>query len=75
MLNEIHLKVMLIQTPIDQSYNKVIATIESCKTRKQLDSAIKMANNFKSLYKEVGYPKTLSYNLDRTIYKKYFTCQ
>ena len=65
---------MLILTPIDP-YNKVIATIESCKTRKQLEGAIRMANNFKSLYKKVGYPKTLSYNIDRTIHKQYNICQ
>ena len=65
-----------MQNPkLKNSYNKVISTIKSCKTREQLEGAKRMANNFKLLYKEVGYPKTLSYNLDRTIYKKYFTCQ
>ncbi len=60
---------------LEKSYQKTLKVIKSCKTREQLEGAIKMADNFKSLYKEVGYPKTLSYNLDRTIYKKYFTCQ
>ena len=60
---------------LKNSYNKTISVIESCQTKEQLEGAIRMANNFKTLYKEVGYPKTLSYNLDRTIYKKYFTCQ
>jgi len=65
-----------MQNPtLENSYNKTISVIESCKTREQLEGAIRMVNNFKTLYKEVGYPKTLSYNLDRTIYKKYFTCQ
>jgi len=66
---------MLIPTPIDQSYNKVIATIESCKTKKQLESAIRMADNFKFLYKKVGYPKILSYTISKTIYKKNIICQ
>ena len=61
---------MLIPTPIDQSYNKVIATIKSCKTKKQLEGAYYMVNNFKKLYKDVGYPKTLSYNLDRELEKQ-----
>jgi len=26
-----------------------------------------MVNNFKKLYKNVGYPKVLSYNLDRRL--------
>ena len=58
---------MLIPTPIDQSYNKVIAVIESCKTKEQLENAHYMVNNFKKLYKNVGYPKALSYNLDRKL--------
>jgi hypothetical protein len=67
MLNELINKVMLIPTPIDQSYNKVIATIKSCKTKKQLEGAYYMVNNFKKLYKNVGYPKALSYSLDRKL--------
>jgi len=74
MLNELNNKVMSIPKQVDP-YNKVIVTIKSCKTRKQLEGAIRMANNFKSLYKKVGYPKTLSYNLDRTIYKQHNICQ
>ena len=70
MLNELINKVMLIPTPIDQSYNKVIATIESCKTKKQLEGASKMVENFKELYGKVGYPKALSYNLDRKLGKQ-----
>ena len=66
---------MLIPTPIDQSYNKVIATIESCKTKDQLESASRMVKNFKEIYKQVGYPKVLSYSLERAIYKKYLICQ
>ena len=66
-----NLKVMLIQTPIDQSYNKVIAVIESCKTKRQLEGAYYMVNNFKKLYKNVGYPKVLSYNLDRKLEQQF----
>ena len=53
-----------------ETYNKVILTIESCKTEDQLKGAKKMAKNFEVLYKEVGYPKTLSYNLNRAIHKR-----
>ena len=58
---------MLTPTPIDQSYNKVIAVIESCETKKQLEGAYYMVNNFKKLYKNIGYPKVLSYSLDRKL--------
>ena len=70
MLNNHNNKVMLIPTPIDQSYNKVIAVIESCKTKEQLESASRMVENFKELYGKVGYPKALSYNLDRKLEKQ-----
>lgn len=52
---------------LKNSYNKVISVIESCKTKEQLSGAYYMANNFKKLYKNVGYPKILSYNLDRKL--------
>ena len=55
---------MLTPTQIDQSYNKVIATIESCKTKSQLEGASRMVENFKKLYKQVGYPKVLLYNIN-----------
>ena len=70
MLNVILLKVMSTQIPIDQSYNKVIAVIESCETKEQLSGAHYLVNNFKKLYKNVGYPKVLSYNLDRKLEQK-----
>ena len=60
---------------LKNSYNKTISVIESCKTENQLKNAIKMANNFKFLYEKVGYPKILSYIIDKTIHKKYKTCQ
>ena len=56
-------------------YSKVITTIKSCKTISQLEGASNMVKNFKTLYGLVGYPKVLSYNLDRTIYKQHNTCQ
>ena len=52
------------------AYRKVIDTIESCKTKKQLEGAYYMVNNFKKLYKNVGYPKALSYSLDRALNRK-----
>ena len=61
---------MLIPTPIDQSYSKLILTIESCNTKEQLESASRMVENFKKLYGRVGYPKALSYNLDRKLDKQ-----
>ena len=68
---------MLIPTPIGQSYDKVIATIESCNTKEQLLGAKKMLNNFKSLYGIVGFPKAYSYSLDKVLKDKYIqlTCQ
>ncbi len=55
---------------LKNSYNKVISVIESCKTKEQLSGAYYMVNNFKKLYKNVGYPKVLSYNLDRKLDKQ-----
>ena len=47
------------------SYNKTMLVIESCKTENQLEGASRMVKNFKEIYKQVGYPKALSYSLDR----------
>ena len=60
---------------IDQSYNKVIATIKSCKTKIQLKGASRMVENFKILYKKVGCPKVLLCSLDETLNKQYTICQ
>ena len=62
---------MLTPTQIDQSYNKVIVTIESCKTKSQLEGASRMVENFKKLYKQVGYPKVLLYNINNILNKQY----
>ena len=68
---------MLTLTQIDQSYHKVINTIESCNTKEQLMGARKMLNNFKALYGTVGFPKAYSYSLDKVLNDKYIqlTCQ
>ena len=55
---------------LENSYYKVISVIESCKTKEQLEGAFKMVENFKELYGKVGYPKALSYNLDRKLDKQ-----
>ena len=55
---------------LENSYYKVISVIESCNTKEQLESASKMVDNFKKLYGRVGYPKALSYNLDRKLDKQ-----
>ena len=55
---------------LENSYNKVITVIESCKTKEQLEGASRMIENFRELYGKVGYPKALSYNLDRKLDKQ-----
>ena len=62
---------MLHNNPqLENSYYKTVSVIESCKTEKQLENAHYMVNNFKKLYKNVGYPKVLSYNLDKKLDKQ-----
>ena len=56
---------------LENSYNKTILVIKSCKTKSQLEGASKMIENFKNLYKKVGYPKILSYSLDETLKQQY----
>ena len=58
------------QTRLSRDYKKVLKVIESCTTREHLKGAHNMVRNFKSLYKAVGYPKLLSYILDRKIKEK-----
>ena len=53
-----------------EAYKKALNTIESCKTEEQLKTAFAMVENFKKMYNEVGYPKALSYSLDRAIKRK-----
>ena len=54
-----------------KAYKKTIKTIESCHTEEQLKIASRMVKNFKNLYKQVGYPKTISYSLDETLKQQY----
>ena len=66
-----HKVIMPLTNPqLENSYYKVISVIESCKTKEQLESASRMVENFKELYRKVGYPKALSYNLDRKLDKQ-----
>ena len=66
-----HKVIMLHNNPqLENSYYKTVSVIESCKTKEQLKSAFKMVDNFKELYGKVGYPKALSYNLDRKLDKQ-----
>ena len=60
----------LTSLSLENSYYKTISVIESCKTKEQLESASRMVENFKELYGKVGYPKALSYNLDRKLKKQ-----
>ena len=53
-----------------KAYKKTIKTIESCQTEEQLKVASRMVKNFKKMYREVGYPKALSYSLDRSLKRK-----
>ena len=55
---------------LENSYYIVISVIESCKTKEQLEGASRMVENFRELYGKVGYPKALSYNLDRKLDKQ-----
>ena len=56
---------------LDKAYDKVITTIKSCNTKNQLEGASRMVENFKELYKKVGYPKALSYSLNETLKQQY----
>ena len=53
-----------------EAYKKALNTIESCKTEEQLKVASVLVENFKEMYRQVGYPKTLSYSLDRALRRK-----
>ena len=65
----------LTNPQLESSYHKVISVIESCNTITQLEGAERMVKNFKKLYKKVGYPKTLSYNLGRKLEKQLWQLQ
>ena len=55
---------------LESSYYKTVLVIQSCNTKDQLSSAFEMVKNFKEMYKQVGYPKALSYSLDRALKRK-----
>ena len=62
---------MVIHHPqLIKAYKKTLKTIESCKTKEHLKTAFLMIENFKEIYKQVGYPKALSYSLNRAIKRK-----
>jgi len=61
---------MLKHPHLIEAYKKALNTVESCKTGEQLKTASAMVENFKKMYKQVGYPKVLSYSLDRAIKRK-----
>ena len=61
--------------PLKNSYNKTLLIIESCTTIIQLEGAVRMVKNFKTLYREVGYPKVLLYSLENAIQKQHTICQ
>jgi len=61
--------------PLEKSYNKTLLVIKNCQTITQLEGASNMVKNFKTLYRKVGYPKALSYNLENTLKKQYTICQ
>jgi 3-deoxy-D-manno-octulosonic acid (KDO) 8-phosphate synthase len=57
------------------AYDKTLLVIKGCQTIEQLEGAINMVKNFKTLYRKVGYPKVLSYSLDNAIQKQHTICQ
>ena len=61
---------MLKHPQLIEAYKKALNTVESCQTKEQLEVASKLVENFKIMYKQVGYPKALSYSLDRAIKRK-----
>jgi hypothetical protein len=63
------------KSSLKNSYNKTLLVIKSCKTISQLEGAVRMVKNFKTLYRKVGYPKVLSYSLDNAIQKQHTICQ
>ena len=63
------------KSSLKNSYNKTLLVIKSCKTISQLEGAVRMVKNFKTIYRKVGYPKVLSYSLDNAIQKQHTICQ
>ena len=63
------------KSSLKNSYNKTLLVIKGCQNIEQLEGASRMVKNFKTLYREVGYPKVLSYSLDNAIQKQHTICQ
>ena len=61
---------MLKHPQLIEAYKKTLNTVESCQTEEQLKVASVLVENFKKMYKQVGYPKALSYSLDRALKRK-----
>ena len=61
---------MLKHPQLIEAYKKALNTIESCNTEGQLKVASVLVENFKEMYKQVGYPKVLSYSLSRALKKQ-----
>ena len=55
---------------LKNSYNKTLLVIKGCQNIEQLEGAINMVKNFKTMYRKVGYPKVLSYSLDNALNKQ-----
>ena len=53
-----------------KAYKKSYKTIKRRQTKEQLKGASRMIENFKEMYKQVGYPKVLSYSLSRALKKQ-----
>ena len=60
---------------LKNSYNKTLLVIKGCQNIEQLEGAVRMVKNFKTLYREVGCPKVLLYSLENAIQKQHTICQ
>ena len=60
---------------LEKTYNKTLLVIKGCQNIEQLEGAINMVKNFKTMYRKVGYPKVLSYSLNNAIQKQHTICQ
>ena len=57
---------MVLRSPqLESSFYKTLKVIKSCTTKKQLEGAARMINNFKTLYGKGGYTKLLNYKLTK----------
>ena len=60
---------------LENSFNKTLKVIKSCNNKKQVESAIKMVKNFKTLYGKVGYVRILNYKLEIELDNQIELCQ